>query len=50
MECGMYGGQVRCTQYFGGEFGRKRDNSEPRHGWPDCINMDHREVLRVGRH
>ena len=26
--CGMYGGQERCKQDFGGEFGRKRDNSE----------------------
>jgi len=24
--CGMYGGQERCTQDLGGEFGRKRDH------------------------
>jgi len=26
--CGMYGGQERCTQNFGGEFRRKRDHLE----------------------
>ena len=26
--CGRYGGQKRCTQDFGGEFKRKRNNSE----------------------
>jgi len=33
-----------------GSLEERETTRKPRHGWPDCINMDHQEVLRGGKH
>ena len=42
--CGMYGGQERCIQGFGGKPEGKKPYRRHKCGWEDKIKKDHDEV------